>query len=172
MRVNLGCGFKPLDGWLNLDKNPADDSIMYCDIEDVLPLADDSCEEILLDNVVEHLRDIPKLIRELDRCLMSGGTVKIVTPHFTSAASWRDPTHTQHLSYFSFDYLNSGHRKNYLAASLFVKEKRLSFPGGMMGLIGRALFRLSADAWEKKWCFLFRASTLTVVLAKPDIQYE
>ena len=172
MRVNLGCGLKVIDGWVNMDKYPIDDRVWYCDVEDVFPLDDESCDEILLDNVVEHIRDIPKLIREIDRCLQPGGLVTIITPHFTSASSWRDPTHIQHLSFFSFDYLDSGHRSNYFSANLFVKQKYLSFPGGIMGLVGRLLFKLNPEAWEKKWCFMFRASTLRVVLAKPGAEHE
>ena len=46
-------------------------------------------------------------------------------------------------------------------------EKQVSFGGNLLGLIGRGLFALSADKWEKRWAFIFRASTLRFVLTKP-----
>ena len=166
MRVNLGCGLKPIPGWINLDKFPCSDAVGFCDLDDPLPLDDNSCLEILLDNVIEHIYDIPKLLVEIERCLRPGGKVKIITPHFTSASSWRDPTHVHHLSYFSFDYIETNHRQNYFSSQLSIDSKKLSFSGGIMGLLGRVIFRLSPEGWEKKWCFLFRASTIYVELSK------
>jgi SAM-dependent methyltransferase len=168
LRLNIGCGAKPRDGWVNVDKYPSGHEDLVGDICTGLDLAEGCAREILLDNVIEHLVSIPDAMAELHRLLAPGGRLEILTPHYTSAASWRDPTHVSHLGYFSLDYFCSGHRANYTGDFRFeVVEKHLSFGGNLLGLIGRALFALSPEKWERRWSFMFRASTLRVVLTKP-----
>ena len=161
-KLNIGCGAKPKEGWVNIDKYvPSGFSqIEFGDLEAGLNYPDESFDEILLDNVIEHLYDIPGAIKEIHRLLKPGGECKLITPHFSSASSWRDPTHIHHLSYFSFDYFATGSRSNYLGTK-FKVVKKLSFGGGF-GLFGRLLFNLSPSRWEEKYSFVFRASSITV----------
>ena len=165
-KLNIGCGAKPKEGWVNIDKYvPSGFSqIEFGDLEAGLNYPDESFDEILLDNVIEHLYDIPGAIKEIHRLLKPGGECKLITPHFSSASSWRDPTHIHHLSYFSFDYFATGSRSNYLGTK-FKVDKKLSFGGGF-GLIGRLLFKISPSRWEEKYSFVFRASSITVKLIK------
>ena len=165
-KLNIGCGEKPKDGWVNIDKFVPEglNNIEYGDIEIGLEYPNESFDEILLDNVIEHLHDIPSSIKEIHRLLIPGGVCTLITPHFSSASSWRDPTHVHHLSYFSFDYFATGSRSNYLGTK-FKVDKKLSFGGGF-GLIGRLLFKISPSRWEEKYSFVFRASSITVKLIK------
>ncbi len=167
IKLNIGCGAKSLPGWTNVDKHPGGHEDMVGDICSGLDLADGCAREILLDNVIEHLDSIPDAMAELFRLLAVGGRLKIITPHYSSAASWRDPTHRSHLGFFSMDYFCSDRGNNYTGDYQFqMVEKHLSFGGNLLGLIGRGLFALSADKWEKRWAFIFRASTLRFVLTK------
>ena len=43
-------------------------------------------------------------------------------------------------------------------------RRKLSFGGGLLGLTGRLIFLWSPETYEKKFCFIFRASTLTFEL--------
>jgi hypothetical protein len=43
------------------------------------------------------------------------------------------------------------------------EEKKLSFGGGI-SIIGRIIFKLSPEMYEKKFCFIFPASTLYIKL--------
>lgn len=167
MKLNIGCGYRVLPGFTNIDKYPTSDNVIFGDLEEGLELPDGCASFILLDNVIEHMSNIPLVLRECSRLLDDGGTLKIFTPHFSSSSSWRDPTHIHHLSYFSFDYLGKNHRSNYIPnESLEVIERKLSFGGGLLGLTGRLVFRLSPKAWEDKYAFVFRASTLQFTLVK------
>lgn len=104
-------------------------------------------------------------MREIHRLLKTGGSATLITPHFTSLSSWRDPTHLHHLSYFSFDMFCKAGNAHYLGGQLFVTtHKQLSFGGGILGLIGRTIFTINPEIYERKFCFIFRASTLTVTL--------
>ena len=162
MKANFGCGNKVLDGWVNFDKFPVSDRVSFCDLDKKIPLDDAVCDLILLDNVIEHCDDIPHVLAEIERCLKVGAKAKIITPHFSSAASFRDPTHKYHLSYFSFDYLSAQDKSHYMRVSkLVLVDKRLSIGGGLFQMIGLIVFKISPVVWENYWCFIFRGSTLT-----------
>jgi len=162
MKLNIGCGNKKLDGYIGIDKFQCEAADYIVDIEkERLPFEDGSVDSIVLDNVIEHFQDIPKVINELIRVSKKGGAIKIITPHFSSLSSWVDPTHLHHLSYFSFDHFERSGVSHYIGKGVRIKDKKLSFGGGIFGLIARLIFRISPRKYEQKYCFIFRASTLT-----------
>lgn len=158
--LNLGCGNKPVAGYIGVDRYSCVAANVICDLGCSLPFRDNSVDAFLLDNVIEHVADIPALMIEIARTGKRGAKVTVVTPHFTSLSSWKDPTHVHHLSYFSFDHFEKASVSHYVGGGLRVVSRRLSFGGGLLGLIGRMLFALSPEGYEKKYCFIFRASTL------------
>lgn len=160
MKLNLGCGQRRLDGYLGVDRFPCAGADVLCDLTTGLPFRDDCADTILLDNVIEHIADIPSLMHELVRIARNGARVTVITPHFTSLSSWKDPTHVHHLSYFSLDHFEKPSVSHYAGVALRIRSRHLSFGGGLGGLIGRLLFKLSPEAYERKYCFVFRASTL------------
>jgi SAM-dependent methyltransferase len=164
MKLNLGCGNKKKEGFIGVDRYFCAAADVICDLTASLPFADESIEEFYLDNVIEHVLDIPAFLRELVRVAKDGAKIIIITPHFSSLASWRDPTHLHHLSYFSMDHFDTDYLADYLQVRLKVAHRRLSFGGGVLGLLGRLIFFLSPETYEKKFCFLFRASTLRFAL--------
>ncbi len=162
MKLNIGCGNKKVDGYIGIDKFHCDAADYICDIEnEKLPFEENSITEIILDNVIEHFYDIPKVINELIRVSQKGANIKIITPHFSSLSSWIDPTHIHHLSYFSFDHYEKKSATHYIGKGLKIQHIKLSFSGGLMGLIARLIFKMSPKKYEQKYCFIFRASTLT-----------
>ena len=56
MKLNLGCGTNKLEGFVNVDVEPASEPDMVVDL-DILPwpFEDSSAEEIQLNHVLEHL---------------------------------------------------------------------------------------------------------------------
>ncbi len=92
-KLNLGCGEKPLEGYLNLDKYKYKGTDVVWDLEELpLPFQDKQFEEINADNILEHL-DYKVLLVELARILKKGGKLCIRVPHFTSRDLYADPTH-------------------------------------------------------------------------------
>lgn len=164
MKLNLGCGNKHLAGFLGVDRYPCAAAQVLCDVSHGLPFRDDVITAVHMDNFIEHVLDIPALMREIVRVAHDGTRVTVITPHFSALASWRDPTHLHHLSYFSFDHFAKPSTQHYVGGGLKVVRRRLSFGGGLLGLIGRLIFLWSPDRYEKKFCFIFRASTLTFEL--------
>jgi predicted SAM-dependent methyltransferase len=80
--LNIGCGSRPLAGWVNLDAARGDQIDVVWDLRRGLPFPDRSCAAIFGEHVIEH---IPKegaefLLRECHRVLQPGGVVRLSTP--------------------------------------------------------------------------------------------
>lgn len=101
IKLNLGCGTKILDGWENYDKFPVNDKVKFINLED-LPLSfeDNYVNEILLDNVIEHLFvNLFDFIMEIWRILKPDGIVTIVVPGFRNVIG--------HVRYqFNYQWIN------------------------------------------------------------------
>jgi SAM-dependent methyltransferase len=108
IRLNLGCGDNIVHGYINHDMfrhRPEVDvahDLQVCP----WPWADDSVEEILLLDVLEHLPDVVPIIDECWRVLIPGGALNISVPHFEADHAWLDPTHRRGFHLDSFDYFD------------------------------------------------------------------
>jgi hypothetical protein len=164
VKLNLGCGNKSIEGFIGVDRYPCAAVQVLCDVAQGLPFCDNAVEAVYMDNFIEHVFDIPALMQEIVRVAKCQAPVTVITPHFSALASWRDPTHVHHLSYFSFDHFAKPSVQHYIRGGLRVVRRKLSFGGGLLGLTGRLIFLWSPETYEKKFCFIFRASTLTFEL--------
>ncbi len=120
IRINLGCGRKYLDGWVNCDVVSTVRADRYFDLEKFpYPFEDGSATEILMDNVLEHLEDIPGTMTELHRILAPGGTVLIKVPYGKSDWALQDPTHKHYFTERSMDYFTVGHEYSFYSEARF-----------------------------------------------------
>ena len=80
--VNLGCGSKALDGWINLDAARAPHIEVVWDLRYGLPFPSESCTAIFGEHVIEHIprTDVVTLIAECHRALQPGGVLRVSTP--------------------------------------------------------------------------------------------
>lgn len=79
--VNLGCGYQPLKGWVNVDIARGYADVVW-DLRRRLPFKDESCAAVFSEHVIEHLtrEDGEHLLRECYRILQPGGVLRISTP--------------------------------------------------------------------------------------------
>jgi SAM-dependent methyltransferase len=79
--VNIGCGDKPLQGWLNVDVHPKAD--LHIDIRRPLPLPDCSCAVIYSEHVIEHFAypgEVEQVLADWYRALMPRGVLDVGFP--------------------------------------------------------------------------------------------
>lgn len=81
MKLHLGCGPIRLVDWINIDiESPVAD--MHLDLRNTLPFQDDSVEFIFAEHFIEHIQrdEALRLLFELKRVLIPGGTIRLSTP--------------------------------------------------------------------------------------------
>lgn len=111
-KLNLGCGRKYKKGWVNVDISEKDiyGKKIKIDLKHDLnkfpyPFQEGEFDIILIEHVLEHLKNPFKVIKELKRITCSGGIIKIIVPHFSCYLAYRDPTHRLHSSIDTIYYL-------------------------------------------------------------------
>jgi len=108
--LDVGCGRNKQPGAIGIDCNPASRADVLCDLNRTpYPFADNSFDRVLALHVIEHVDDVIGTMEEFHRLARPGGTVRIVTPHYTDFSSFCDPTHRSHLNSFSFRYFGPDH---------------------------------------------------------------
>ncbi|MFA5155630.1 MAG: methyltransferase domain-containing protein [Patescibacteria group bacterium] len=124
MKLNLGCGRKKLDGFTGVDriKTPAVDVIHDLNVFPY-PFPDNSAEEIVMDNVLEHLDDVVKVMTEIYRLAAPDALVRIYVPYFKSNSAFTDPTHRHFFSETSFKYFSPDNPLNFYSPARFAVIK-------------------------------------------------
>ncbi|MGE5470058.1 MAG: tetratricopeptide repeat protein [Bacteroidota bacterium] len=98
--MNLGCGNRRRDGFVNVDAQAGCHPDLVLDLEQTpWPWPDDSVDEVDLVHVLEHLGQVPAvylgIMKELWRVCCDGARVRIVVPHPRSDEFLNDPTHVR-----------------------------------------------------------------------------
>src|SRR5687767_1172178 len=103
MRVlNVGCGFLknefPERGEatevVGVDRNPESQADVVHNLDEFpYPFESDRFDLVIMQDVLEHLEDIPATLAELHRVTRAGGLIRIRTPHYASPYAYGDPTH-------------------------------------------------------------------------------
>jgi len=120
MKLNLGCGFNKLEGWVNVDSNCLclPDIILKLDKDDWL-WKSDSIEEVLLDHVLEHVgettTDFFHFMKELYRVCKKEALITIKVPHPRHDNFMHDCTHVRTITPFTLAMFNKQRNLNDLA---------------------------------------------------------
>ncbi len=98
MKLHLGAGTKKLEGWVNIDSVKATGADLIHDITKPLPYEDQSVEEILAEDLLEHFDKYMRYVvfYEWVRVLKIGGRVTLQVPNFKKILT----------RYFKFGYDN------------------------------------------------------------------
>ena len=164
--VDLGCGDLKLPGALGVDWWPGPAVDLVADLDSVpWPLEDDSFERIRCRHIIEHVADVVAFMSEVHRIGRPGALVEVTTPHFSSTASWQDPTHCRHLSLSWYELFGE---KGYLASRTgrfcFV-SRSVHFSSALQSHFGKMVFRIyGAQRWEKHMAFRWPARDFETVL--------
>jgi len=88
------------------------------------PFADNSIEEIIADNILEHLDDVVVVMEELYRVCRNGAIIKISLPYYKSSGAFSDPTHKHFFTENSFQCFTVGHEYHFYTKAKFKIVKR------------------------------------------------
>jgi SAM-dependent methyltransferase len=106
--LDIGIGAHPMVGAIGIDLRILPGTSIVADAVGRLPFSDCSVDGIRASHVVEHVTDPLSFFREAWRVLRPGGSLYVITPHFSCPVSvWGDPTHHRPFGTGSFQYLEA-----------------------------------------------------------------
>jgi len=108
-RIHIGSGRDYWPGWLNVDvlESAQPDVLLDLSLPLELParmdsatlgpleLRPESIQFIYASNVLEHVRDLPRMMTNCLRLLKTGGQMLVEVPNEGSPGAWQDPTHVR-----------------------------------------------------------------------------
>ena len=104
VRLNIGCGLAKLKNYINLDCNPDVQPDVLRNMERGLPFNDNTFDEILCEQTLEHVNDLIFCMNEIHRVLKPGGILKLSVPLLSGMWAYIDPTHKRLFHPRSFDF--------------------------------------------------------------------
>lgn len=111
LKVDIGGGLFPRKGYITIDQEGGD---ITCDLNDGIPLEDNSVGVINASHVIEHLKDPIKTMREIHRVLAHGGWAFIEVPSTEGNGAWCDPTHVSFWNEDSFPYYTNKNKAQFI----------------------------------------------------------
>jgi glycosyltransferase involved in cell wall biosynthesis len=111
LKVDLGGGINKRPGYISIDQTDGD---IICDLNEGIPLEDNSVGVINASHVLEHLKDPIKSMREIHRVLAHGGWAFIEVPSTDGRGAFQDPTHISFWNENSFLYYTDENLAKYI----------------------------------------------------------
>lgn len=118
LKIDIGGGLFPRDGYTTIDLEDAD---IIADLNEGIPLDDNSVGVLNASHIIEHLKDPIKTMREIHRVLAHGGWVFIEVPSTEGNGAWCDPTHVSFWNEDSFPYYTNKNK------AIFIRNKDIRF---------------------------------------------
>jgi SAM-dependent methyltransferase len=159
--LDVGCGSNKYPGAFGIDLSPDTHADLVHDLNVVpWPLDDESFDQILLQDVLEHLRNPYDVFSELHRLARPAARVLLRTPHFSSVLAYSDPTHTHSFSAAAIRSLAAPGFAHYTAARFRVVHLTIDMwlPFRVLGM--EAVANRWSDWYEKYLAFRFPAMNI------------
>lgn len=131
LKIDIGGGLFPRKGYITIDQEDGD---ITCDLNEGIPLPDNSVGVINASHVIEHLRDPIKTMKEIHRVLAHGGWAFIEVPSTDGRGAFQDPTHVSFWNENSFWYYTRTQQAQ------FIRNKTIRFQD----------FRLDTIWWDNQ----------------------
>lgn len=159
--LDVGCGGNKVPGAVGLDISPDTDADVVHDLDVTpYPFEDSSFDEILLQDVIEHVERPMQVFAELHRIGRPGARVVLRTPHFSSVLAYSDPTHRHAFSTVAIRQLATPLWEHYSGARFAIRsiELDLWLPFRVLGV--QAFANRRTDVYERYLAFRFPAMNI------------
>lgn len=110
--VDIGGGINPYPGYTTVDLRS--DADIQFDLNDGIPLPDNSVGVLNASHILEHLDDKTKIMAEIHRVLAPGGWTFIEVPSTDGRGAFQDPTHVSYWNENSFLYYTNAYLGNFI----------------------------------------------------------
>jgi hypothetical protein len=163
--IDLGCGSKKRpDSWgVDHFAYPGVDQII--DLDKIpWPLPEGRFENVFASHIIEHVLSVPEFMKEIHRISSDGAIVVLVTPHFSSVNSYKDPTHRWHLASDWYSVFTDSYLRSQIPLFEHVHTE-IIFGGNIFNFIPKTIIKFGGiKAWEKRLSFIFNARNIVTTL--------
>lgn len=182
MKINLGCGLKPIDGFVNVDSDISVSPDVCSDCVAFLErLPTSSVDFIYSRHFFEHVDDPRAILVEIERVLKPRSTCEIIVPHFSNPYYYSDPTHRTFFGLYTFAYFSDCDFRRAVPAysrikGLIMEDVRLNFRCDrcfpIWHVINRLFERLvnsctfTKEVYERSFCWIFPCYEIKASLRK------
>lgn len=187
IELELGCGnSKRNRDAIGVDMLDYPDVDIVGDVYEVLEgFPAGSVDACYSHHFVEHVSDVPRLLRELARIIKPNGLVEFVAPHFSNPYFYSDPTHRSFFGLYTFSYYAVGSR---LARQVptygyesefrlirvdlcFKSSKRFFVRYGIKRIVGLVFNSCSylKEFYEENLCYLLPCYEVRYTLRRSDV---
>jgi hypothetical protein len=144
MKLNLGCGNKILDGYVNVDKFDLYNVDIKHDLEKFpYPFNDNSVEEIKLSHVLEHIGQDPdifiKILKEIYRICKNQALINIAVPHPRHDDFIADPTHVRPITVLGLSLFHKAQNEEW---------EKMGAANTPLGLIHKVNFKIESSNYR------------------------
>lgn len=120
LKLNIGCGFNKLDGYLNVDGFADCAPDLLWNLETTpWPFDDNSVDEVYANHVMEHLGQQTEtffaIVKEIYRVVRHAGEIQINVPHPLHESFITDPTHVRRFTADTFMMLSRANNLDWAA---------------------------------------------------------
>lgn len=102
--LDVGCGPAKQPGAVGVDQFDLPGVDVVCDLNGRWPFPDGSFDHLIFRHSICHLDSLEAALREARRVCRFGGTIEILSPHFSSDNAFTDPTMKFSTGYRTMDY--------------------------------------------------------------------
>ncbi len=155
-KLNLGCGTKYKEDWVNLDINSNYKADIYHDLNKFpYPFRDNQFDYILLENILEHLDNILDVLNELHRICKDKAVIEITTSFAHSRNFIIDFTHTHTFALNSFNRVcdNAKDGRGYIKGKFDLIEE-IPIKGGIGKFLPDFICRRIWNLIQEIYCLL------------------
>ena len=110
LKLNVGCGFRPFTGYINLDYDPMVQPDVIRNVDEGLPFDDNKFSEVYSSHVIEHISDVFLFVGEIWRVLEKGGKFTLICPNGHNPWTSYEPDHKRQITYNYFRRWQPAHR--------------------------------------------------------------
>jgi len=167
MKLNLGCGFNYLEGYINCDLRKSVNADKYFDMNIFpYPFEDSSVDEVILSHILEHLDNVVDVLTEVYRFCKPSAIIKIDVPYFANESAFSDIEHKHFFTYTTLDAVdrnNPIHFRNPFCNKVNFKiiKKKLSW---RKQLFFFEFFNLFPRIYQELFSWWFPARSISYVL--------
>ncbi|WP_339316359.1 methyltransferase domain-containing protein [Paenibacillus sp. FSL R10-2734] len=105
MRIDIGCGSSKEAGYLGIDHIAGPDVDIVCDINQGIPLPDNTAEFVMASRVLPYMDDLFAVMSEIHRICIHKAVVCILAPYAHSFAHMSNPAFKQKFDEYTPRYL-------------------------------------------------------------------